>query len=291
MSNPKFIPSALLMGFVLCCAGTTAANAQGDVLGPPPNILVIQREFVKPGRAGAAHEKSESAFIRAMRDHHATVRYVGMTSQSGVSRALFLNGYPTLAAWEKENTGVAGDPALAEDVERASVADGDLLSSYEQSVWRYRPDLSRKPGVAKGDRYMEILQFNVRPGHAQEWEQIAAMVKDGYEKGDPTGHWDIFQSIFGTPGSSYLVIIPMKSLAEVDQDHANSKKFEDAMGKDGLMKLDQMTAEAVSASSTNLFQFNPKMSFPPDAWVKADPGFWNAGTTEGEQKSADSSTH
>jgi len=24
----------------------------------------------------------------------------------------------------------------------------------------------------------------------------------------------------------------------------------------------------------NLFAFNPKMSYPSDAWVKADPSFW-----------------
>lgn len=283
MISPRFIPSALLTGLVVCSAGSTRAQAQGDVLGPPPNILVIQREFIKPGKAGALHEASESAFVQAMREHHSTVRYVGLVSQSGQSRALFLNGYPTLAAWEQEGKAMFGDPALSADIEKATVADGELLTSYEQSIWRYRPELSRKPGVAKGDRYMEILQFTVRPGHEQDWEHIATMVKDGYDKGDPTGHWDVFQSMFGTPGASYLVIIPLQSMADLDRKHADSKKFADAMGKDGLAKLDQISAEAVASSSANLFQFDPKMSYPPDNWVKADPAFWNASAAGGEE--------
>jgi hypothetical protein len=40
----------------------SAQNAQND---GPPNVLVIQREFLKPGKGGMAHERSEAAFVRA----------------------------------------------------------------------------------------------------------------------------------------------------------------------------------------------------------------------------------
>ena len=41
-----------------------AQDMTGAVM-PPPKVLVIEREFVKPGRSGALHEKSESAFVNA----------------------------------------------------------------------------------------------------------------------------------------------------------------------------------------------------------------------------------
>ena len=290
MLFPKFIPCALLMGLVLCGHHTTYAGAQDGSVGPPPNILVIHREFVKPGMAGALHDTSESAFISAIRKHHSTARYIGVVSQSGLSRVLFLGGYPTLAAWEEENNAMGSDAALSADLEKATVADGALLTSYEQSVWRYRPDLSVKPGVNQGDRYMEIYQFNVRPGHRQEWEQMAAMIADGYKKGDPAGHWDIFQSVFGSAGNSYLVIIPLKNLGELDEAHANGGKFEGAMGPDGLKKLDQLSAEAVESMSINLFQFSPKMSYPPDRFIKADPEFWKTSAAGEEESHAGGST-
>ncbi len=41
----------------------------------------------------------------------------------------------------------------------------------------------------------------------------------------------------------------------------------------GRRKFRELTAACVESQQTNLFSFNPKMSYPDDAWVKADP-FW-----------------
>ena len=49
-----FVSSALL------------AAAQGATPPAPPKVLVIQREYLKPGKAGAAHDKTESVFVQAM---------------------------------------------------------------------------------------------------------------------------------------------------------------------------------------------------------------------------------
>jgi len=35
-----------------------------------------------------------------------------------------------------------------------------------------------------------------------------------------------------------------------------------------------LSAAAIESSQTNLFAFNPRMSYPADEWVKADPEFW-----------------
>jgi hypothetical protein len=46
------------------------------------------------------------------------------------------------------------------------------------------------------------------------------------------------------------------------------------MGEEGMRKLNELMAGAVETSQSNLFAFNPKMSYPSDDWVKADPDFW-----------------
>jgi len=54
-----------------------------------------------------------------------------------------------------------------------------------------------------------------------------------------------------------------------------------------MKKLSDLEAAAVETSQSNLFSFNPRMSYPPDAWVKADPDFWApkpVGTTLGASK-------
>jgi hypothetical protein len=47
-----------------------------------------------------------------------------------------------------------------------------------------------------------------------------------------------------------------------------------AMGEDGMKKLEELSAASIESSETNLFAFNPKMSYVSDDWVKADPDFW-----------------
>ena len=66
----------------------------------------------------------------------------------------------------------------------------------------------------------------------------------------------------------------MKSLAEVDGEIADGKKFEAQLGADGMKKLADLTAACLESSATNLFSFSPKLSYPSAAWVNTDPGFW-----------------
>ena len=92
-------------------------------------------------------------------------------------------------------------------------------------------------------------------------------------------------------GTSYIVITPLKSMAEVDTNFANNSKFMAAMGADGMKKLSELSASAIEESSTNLFAFSPKKSYVPEEWVKADPEFWKpkaapAAATKGEEKPA-----
>ena len=49
----------------------------------PPKILNVVREVVKPGKGGAAHERTESAFVRAMTAAKATDHYFALDSLSG----------------------------------------------------------------------------------------------------------------------------------------------------------------------------------------------------------------
>lgn len=258
-------------------SGSGVVLAQEDAAGvtAPPKVLVIQREFVKPGKAGAIHDKSESAFVRSMAAAKWPTHYFGMNSLSGPSRALFFIGYGSFAAWEKDNMDTAHNATLSAAMDRAAMADGDLLSSYDSSVWTYNDEYSlNTKGSIAAMRYMELTVFKVRPGHRREWNELVKMYKSGYEK-VPSAHWATFESMYGMDnGGEYLVAIPRKSLVEVDQDMDNDKQFRESLGGDGMKKLQELEASCVEKVQSNLFQFNPKMSYAPDAWVKADPGFW-----------------
>jgi hypothetical protein len=266
--------------FAGCCVvvvGLLAGlEAAAQEMPSPPKVLVIMREYLKPGRAGGVHERSESAFVRAMTAAKWPTHYFAIESMSGPSRALFLTGYPSFAAWEKDNQATAKNAALTAALEHASLMDGDLLTSYDQNVFVYRDDISLRSNVDIAHmRYFQILLFQVRPGHEKEWSDLAKMYKEGYEKAVPDAKWAVFESVFGANnGGMVAIFMPMKTLAEVDQSFADDKKFSDAMGEDGMKKLAELSASSIETEQVNLFQFNPKMSYPQEEWIKADPEFW-----------------
>ena len=139
----------------------TAQDKKPDLT--PPNVLVVQREMVKPGMAGMAHQKSESAFVQAMQKAKSPDHYFAATSMSGPSRALFFLAYDSFADWEKSNAAMMGDSTLATDSDSAMEADGKLLTSFSTMVFRYRPDLSISPSVDLAQMRM-TLNGPVQPG-------------------------------------------------------------------------------------------------------------------------------
>jgi len=267
----KYPVAALL----LCTLGSAPLLiAQDNGANGPPKVLVINREYTKPGKTGSAHEKTESAFIAAAKANKAPFHYLGMTSMTGPDRALFMSGYASFTEWANENKAEDKIPALGPALDRAMLADGDLLSETDTSVWTLDAEKSMNSGNLVGMRFMEITVYRIKPGHGAEWDEAVKMVKDAYKKGVPEASWDMFQEAYGTPGSGYIVIQPLKSIGDIDAHMASGPKFAAAMGKDGMKKLDSLVAACVEEEQTNLFHFDPKMSVPPAEWIAAEPDFW-----------------
>jgi hypothetical protein len=258
--------------------GSAIASAQqaADETMTPPKVLVINREYLKPGKSGSLHEKTESAFVRAMTAAKWPTHYFAADSLSGPSRALFFVAYPSFEAWEKDNLATEKNATLSAALDRASIADGDLLTSYETSAYVYRDDLSLRAGSVsiRHMRYFEIERFVVRPGHGHEWETLVKMYISGFEKAAPNAHWATFESMYGADnGGVFIAFNLMKSLAEVDQGMGDSKQFMSTLNESDRKKLAELEAACVESIQTNLFVFNPKMSYPSEEWIKDDP-FW-----------------
>jgi hypothetical protein len=269
----KTISCLLLLSFAVAVGGTVLAQEQTP---PPPKVLLIIREFIKPGKAGSPHAKTEGAFPSAFAAAKWPQHYLAMDSISGMPRSLFFVGYDSFDAWEKDNMATQKNAALSAALDRASIADGEMLSSTESSTFVFREDQSHNAAVNIAQmRYFEISRFHVRPGHEKDWDAIVKVYQENYPKAVPDSHWAVYQDMYGkNSGGTYIVITPMKSLAEVDKGMSNGKKFMDAMGEEGMKKLADLSSAAIDEEETNLFVFNPKTSYPPDTWTKSDPEFW-----------------
>lgn len=274
------IRKSLLGGAMLLPFGAFLSpllQAQDD---GPPKVLVIQREYLKPGKGGMLHDRSESAFVKAFSSGEPNVHYFAMDSLSGPSRSLFLAGYDNFADWEKQLSAVDANKEKAAAIDQATLADGDLLSNYESVALMLRPDLSLNKGSIHGTRYFEITTFVVKPGHMHEFEELAHMYADTFRKVAPDTHWDCFEVMYGSvvpgvpTGGTFVVINTMKSLNETDKGVADSEKFAKELGSSGMAKAEELTAASIETTATNLFQINPRMSNPLPEWVKQDPDFW-----------------
>lgn len=262
--------------FALSLAGVCLCAVSAQEKMSVPKVLQIQREFLKPGKAGNIHEVKESAFVDAMTRAKWPTHYIGMTSLSGKSRALFFTLYDSFEAWEKDSAGVSKNAALASALDRAYAADGELLDSYDTGVFLLQEDMSLRPRPDLGAaRFMEISSYHVRPGHNKEWTEAVKLVKAAYEKGVPDSHWGMFAQQFGGDGGTYLVLTSHKSLAEVDKGLLDDKQFVATMGEDGMKKLSELVAACVENSQHQLFAINPHMSYVSDEWIKSSPDFWN----------------
>ena len=255
----------------LLCSGSTLLFAQ-DIL-PGSKLLVISREYTKPGKDGAPHQAVEGAYPKALAAGKVPNHYYAAVSLSGPPRVLFFHGYDSYAEWADQRQGT--DPALASTLARTTAADGDLLSSKDYSVWAKRDDLSLNPGFRVGARVEVIIQYRVRPGHAEEFEDLVKLYTQGYQ-GVSGMHWGTYEEIYGSPGNTFLVIITHKAAAELDAEDENDKKFADALGADGLKKLAALEASCLESKQADLFFIDPKMSYPNEKMLKADPEFWKS---------------
>src|SRR5260370_41802322 len=159
--------TGLLVGTCVLVGGLSIAAAQETT--PPPKVLSIQREFIKPGKGGALHEKAESAFVQAMTRAKWPTHYLAVSSITGKPRVLFLTGYDSFEAWEKDVLATQKNATLSAALDRASVADGDLLSDYDASALAYSDEYSLRSAVEIPHmRYFEISLYHVRPVHEVE---------------------------------------------------------------------------------------------------------------------------
>jgi hypothetical protein len=269
------IVSPVLLGLSFAVAGSSFAAAQEmQGMQGPPKVLQITREFIKAGRSGAIHDKSESKFVAAMAAAKWPTHYFALNSLSGKSRALYVTGYPSFKAWEDDFLATMKNKSLSAQLDSAEVSDGELLDSVDQFVLTYDEDLSYRPsGTLAQAKLMEITSFTIKQGKGKEWHDLAKLVIDAHKKAGDSAHWATFDLAFGG-GDEYVIFSDDKSMADIDTGYSEDKKFNEALGEDGLRKLRQLAGDCIQDTDSELFGINPAQSYPPEAWVQAAPDFW-----------------
>jgi len=265
----------VLLALALCLGTASVVAAQEKSMNnAPPKVLNVVREVVKPGKGGAAHERTESAFVRAMTAAKATDHYIALDAITGPSRTLFLSGYENFAEWEKMQRAEQANATLSDALDRAGQADGDLLQSYDLSTYVLNSDQSN-PGAdgLVGARFFEIEVFHIKPGHESDWDAAVKLVIPALAKANPDDHWAMYDRVYGGPFVA-VVMRPLKSATQIDQSFASDPKFAAALGEDGMKKLNELSASCMESHESNLFAINPRISYVSAETMASDPTFW-----------------
>lgn len=266
------IINLIVLGLSLAVAGSTFTAAQETPT--MPKVLQITREVIKPGKAGAIHDRSESNFVQAMARAKWPTHYIAMNSLSGRSRALYITGYASFDAWEKDNKAVDKNATLSAELDRDSVTDGELLDETDEVVLYYDEDTSYRPNPDLSQaRYLEISVFKIKPGHGKDWDELVKLVIDTHKKAGTSAHWATYELAYGG-GDEYVIFSADKSLSEIDTGFAEDKQFRDALGEEGARRFHELSESTIESADSELFQINPRQSYVPDEWIKADPEFW-----------------
>ena len=268
--------SPFLLGLSLAAAGGSLAAAQDQT--PPavtaPKYMQIIVEYTKPGKGGAAHDKTENAFVQAATKANFPIHYIAFNAMSGKPRAIFISHFDSFEAVQTAGK-VFADPAYAEEFERINTADGELVDSINQLIFKYVPELSYHPhGPNPHARYLEARILHVRPGHGKDFEDLVKVWIAANDKAGSSNHWGAYRVEYGEQVGSYVFLTDDESMADIDKSEAQAPKFMEILSEADRRDARELRAEAIDTDRFELYAVNPTQSYPPDEFVKADPDFW-----------------
>ena len=259
-------------------AGVTTLVARAEEHAPVPSgpapILVTVREIPKPGEE-AAHARLEAQYAGVLAAGKGSQYYVGMGAITGAQQTVFLSGYSSLE--EMSEVHDYDETMLGEKLSKLDKDHSGTLAGADTAVWRLRPRLSNPDPVNLGKmRFMELIHIHVKLGHSAEFADVIQHVQEGWMKADPDFHYLVYQQTFGeAKDDSYLVVIAVKSLGDLDKHHALVAKYQRGLGEEAQKHMLAFEREGYNSTESNLFVFTPSMSRLPESWTKEDADFWS----------------
>lgn len=268
------VSSVLLLAGAALVAPSPAKAQQQATNSGPSKYLYLSSVSVKPGSL-EPFIKLQQEEIAAMRAAKAPGHFLAMEQITGSGLVLFGEGFDSFAGIQKTHEEVWSNKQLAATLRSDNGAQDALTREEHDSIYAYRKSLSLHDDQSLEDmRFMRIWFVEVKPGHNADFENIAKTeVKALGSEADV--HWAVFEKMYGQGSDRvYLVVTPMKSLADVDTMIANRHKIREMVGE-GLVHL-VTTAEgkSISMSEDDLFVLAPKLSYVSDAWLTDSPDFW-----------------
>lgn len=268
---------SIFLPFVMCAAGVVPLMvcAQDNPSKAPPKILFANREFIKPGKE-LAHEKAEEAMAAALLELKSPTYYLTMESLTGEPRVISYSGFGSMAEMESTHEDAMKIPGGVAKLQPIDQEHGATLTHEDAAIFRFRPELSTPGDVDMASMRMAVVvHIEMKPGHGSDFDEIGKRNVSAAMKAYPDYHALVYEMDRGhQTGPTFIVILPMKSMAQIDTRFNAHDAFVAAMGADGMKTSKDTQQNGMLSFESNLYVFSPRMSYLPDSWVKQDPAFW-----------------
>ncbi len=258
----------------LALTSSIVAQAQAPASEPPPTILSMEIDSVKPYQ-GALYDKVAAEYPLVSAEFKQPTYYLAMESMSGSPQAAYLEGFGSFAAVQKDAETSQANSAMRAKFSALDAREAPYVKDLHNTIWHFRPDISNNPEGADlaHAHYWELLIFHMREGHVQAFEDLAKLARGADVQIGRNIHWAAYEAEGGAT-DAYLVLVPMTSLQDEDAWLANDKDYMNALGKDNLQHMRQTEGEAIARIEDNIWMVNPNASYVPKTWVDADPKYW-----------------
>jgi len=185
------------------------------------------------------------------------------------------------------------DQAFGKVMKAAMVKNVSLLSEAAESermahaeMYKYRDDLSWNPTKVTGPQttHWRVTVYHIKPGMTMKYEDLVKEIVSLRKSGNIDDNWVEYQAVAGAPNNTFVSVVPMKSLGDMDVDR---KAAMDAVYTPAVRRsIGTMVAECIESSESNIISVSPSMSRPPKTYVAANPDFWTVKADEMQTASA-----
>jgi hypothetical protein len=250
------------------------ACAQQAAVPPPPDILQIYTDPVKPGKLAEYNRIENEAAHACSRAN--TWPYMAMQAITGPQEVWFVSGFDSYAAMEKSAEPFLKNVSLAADMGRLMEAKTNLVSDPHTIFLRYREDLSRNSGLVRPQtRFFNVTIAKIRSGHEHEYEESQQLIRGVRERAGASDNRAVYQVLSGVPDNTYITFSPYRSFRDAATSLDGLLDYDD-LDDNVRGRLRELLSTSVITTETFIFSVVPSMSNPEGLWIADDPEFWRS---------------
>lgn len=274
----RLILSVLLGVCVLSAASARAQTNQTiNAAGEPPKILNVVHQLLIPGK-GSDYSQLLNHIAQSYEQAQIPVYWLQSQSLTGPYGQMSLNFFDSFAEAEAVSNNlmraVASRPALTQMQEQLL----GYVSSQTNAIAFRRDDISYRAtniDFSKA-RILRVATILVRQGHEEEFAEAIKGLRSAYERLNATAFWATYQVNAGAPSTTFVILMPMRSLKEMDDYIARSGQLREAEGPTVAARLQEIVRDAYVTWDSELFMVDPPASHVSPDFAAGDPQFWQS---------------